>query len=107
MPTPRHSPSIIAYQKWLIVAGGKIGRNFRSNKVDILDTHSGQWYVGSPILTGCSEISSAINGNMWHNNMSSGCTSQGRNEHVFCVSLDELISQALSHSAGNTSPPQP
>ena len=105
MPTPRHSPSVIAYQKWLVVAGGKTGRNFRSNKVEILDTHSGQWYEGSPIPSGCSETSSAINGNMWY--LSSGFTSQGRNEYVFSVSLDELIPQALSHSAGNTSPPQP
>ena len=29
------------------------------------------------------------------------------NMHVFCVSLDELISQTLSQSAGNTSLPQP
>ena len=31
MPTPQHSPSVIAYQKWLVVAGGKTGRDFRSN----------------------------------------------------------------------------
>ena len=103
MPTPRHSLSVISYQKWLLVAGGSTGSS-HSNKVEILDTLSGQWYEGSPIPSGCSEMSSAINGNMWY--LSSGF-SYGPNKHVFSVNLDELISQALSQSAGNTSPPIP
>ena len=107
MPTPRHSSSVISYQKWLVVAGGQIRRESfsYSNKVEILDTLSRQWYEGPPIPSGCKDMSSAINGNMWY--LSSGLDSQGNNEHVFCVCLDELISQALSQSAGNTSPPQP
>jgi hypothetical protein len=103
MPSPRHSLSVVSYQKWLIVAGGDTGRDSHSNKVEILDTLSGQWCEGSPIPSGCTEMSSAINGNMWY--LSRGFTSQGRNKHVFSVCLDELISQALSQSAGNTSPP--
>ena len=108
MPTPRCSPSVISYQKWLIVAGGTTGieLNSRSNKVEILDTLSGQWYEGSPIPSECSEMSSAINGNIWY--LSRGVSSQElTNKHIFCVSLDELISQALSQSAGNTSLPPP
>ena len=107
MPTPRHSSSVISYQKWLVVAGGQIRRESfsYSNKIEILDTLSRQWYEGSPIPSGCKDMSSAINGNMWY--LSSGLDSQGNNEHVFSVCLDELISQALSQSAGNTSPPQP
>ena len=106
LPTPRHSPSVISYQKWLVVAGGETGTYSRSNKVEILDTLSGQWYTkGSSIPNGCSEMSSAINGNTWY--LSSGFSSQGDNKHVFFVSLDELISQALSQSTGNTSPPTP
>ena len=105
MPTPRYAPSVISYQKWLVVAGGNTGRS-HSNKVEILDTLSGQWYEGSPISSGCSGMSSAINGNMWY--LSRGFTSPSvANKHVFCVSLDELISQALSQSAGDTSPPIP
>ena len=104
MPTPRYSPSVISYQKWLVVAGGKTGRDSHSNKVEILDTPSGQWYEGSPIPSVCSEMSSAINGNMWY--LSRGLTSDiVANKHVFCVCLDELISQALSQLA--TSPPIP
>ena len=49
-------------------------------------------------------MSSAINGNMY---LSGGFPSQGENKHVFSVCLDELISQAVSQSAGATSPPTP
>ena len=104
MPTPRCSLSVISYQKWLVVAGGYTGSS-RSNKVEILDTLSGQWYEGSPIPSGCTELSSAINGNMWY--LSRGFNPQGPNEHIFSVNLDELISQVLLQSAGNTSPPIP
>jgi hypothetical protein len=105
MLTPRHSTSVVSYQKWLIVAGGDTGGYSCSNKIEILDTLSGQWYEGSPIPSGCTEMSSAINGNMWY--LSSGLSSQGINKHVFCVNLGELVSQALLRSAGNTSPPKP
>ena len=105
MPTPQHSLSVISYRKWLVVAGGETGILVSdSNKVEILDTLSGQWYEGSPIPSGCTQISSAVNGNMWY--LSSGYISDFKlNKHVFRVNLDELISQALSQSAANTSPP--
>ena len=108
MPTPRYSLSVVSYQKWLVVAGGRIGGGSYSNKVEILDTLSGRWYEGSPISTssGCSGMSSAINGNMWY--LSKGFPSDTEaNKYAFCVCLDELISQALSQPAGNTSPPIP
>ena len=51
-------------------------------------------------------MSSAINGNMWY--LSRGFISASEaNKHVFSVNLYELISQAVSQSAGSTSPPQP
>ena len=103
MPTPRHSSSVISYQKRLVVAGGKTAKHSHSNKVEILDTLSGQWYEGSLIPSACTEMSSAINGNMWY--LSRGFTSVfDANKHVFSVCLDKLIFQALSQSAGNTSP---
>ena len=37
MLTPRYLPSVISYQKWLVVAGGKT-RSSYSNKVEILRT---------------------------------------------------------------------
>ena len=105
MLIPRYLPSVISYQKWLVVAGGKT-RSSYSNKVEILDTLSGQWYKGSLIPNQCSEMSSAINGNMWY--LSRGFISASEaNKHVFSVNLYELISQAISQSAGSTSLPQP
>ena len=103
MPTSRHSMSVTSYKKWLVVAGGIDKRNSYLNKVELLDTQSGQWYEGSPLPTECSDMSSAINGNMWY--LSGGWSSQGANEHVFSVCLDELISQAVSQSASSTSSP--
>ena len=38
MPTPRHSPSVVSYQKWLVVAGGLEAGGYHSDKVEILDT---------------------------------------------------------------------
>jgi hypothetical protein len=105
IPTPRHSTSVMSYQKWLVVAGGKSARDARSKKVEILDTLSGQWYKGSPIPNECTEMTSAINGNMWY--LSSGFTSRGENKHVFCVSLDELISRAQSTDSISPSIPSP
>ena len=104
MPTARHSSSVISYQKWLVVAGGEDERNSPLNKVELLDTLSGQWYEGSPLPIECGDMSSAIKGNMWY--LSGGVFSQGLSDkHVFSVCLDELISQAVSHSASSTSSP--
>ena len=92
MPTKRDSVMAISYQKWLIVAGGTVGDTY-SDKVELLDTVSRQWYEGSPLPDRYSEMSSAINGNMWY---LSGGFSQRANKHVLSVCLDELISQAVS-----------
>ena len=103
MPTARQSLSVISYQKWLVTAGGFDGRFSYSNKVELLDTLSEQWYKGSPLPKECTDISSAINGNMWY--LSGGYSED--DSDVFSVSLDVLISQAVSQSAGTTSPPTP
>ena len=106
MPTSRHTPSVISYQKWLVVAGGKNETDSYFNKLELLDTHSGQWYEGPSLPSGYSEMSSVINGNMWY--LSRGFSSRGSNKHLFSVCLDELISQAISQTAaGATSPPTP
>ena len=106
MPTARRSLSVVFYQKWLVTAGGTDGRGQYFNKVELLDTLSGQWYEGSPLPKGCSDMPSAISGNMWY--LSGGVTSTYEsNEHVSSVCLDVLISQAVSQSAGTTSPPTP
>ena len=107
MPTSRHSTSVVSYQRWLVVAGGDDGRGFSLKKVELLDTHSKQWYEGSPLPKECSQMSSTINGNnMWYLSLTSGYYSFGRaNKRVFSVCLDELISQAVLSSTGVTTSP--
>ena len=63
------------------------------------------WYKGSPLPNECSEMSSAIDGNMWC--LSREFSFQGLNKHMFSVCLDELISQAVSQSSTATSPSTP
>ena len=105
MPTARWALSVISYQKWLVIAGGR-ENIITTNKVELLDTLSGQWYEGSPLPKGCTEMSSAISGNMWY--LSGGFDSTyGANKHVLNVCLDVLISQAVSQSAGTPLPPTP
>ena len=106
MQTARHLVSVTFYQIWLVIAGGRDEEEYRggsySNKVELLDTLSGQWYEGSPLPKPCGEMSSAISGNMWY--LSGGYSSVGvLNKHAFSVCLDVLISQAVSQSAGTTS----
>ena len=103
MPTARHSPSVIAYQKWLVVAGGRDERGSYYKSVEILDTISGQWYEGSPLPNGCSQMSSAVNRNMWYLLGGYTVTSRRASKQVFSVCLDELVSQAVAHSTGTTS----
>ena len=106
MPTSRHSVVITSYQNWLIIAGGEDEKRYRSKTVELLDTLSKQWYEGSPLPDVYSEMSSAINGNMWY--LSRGRSSKStNNKHVLSVCLDELISQAASQSAVTTSPSTP
>ena len=98
MPISRDLLSVVSYHSWLIVAGGKDQRHSMPIEVQLLDTDFGQWYESSSLPASYSGISSAINGNMWY--------LSGR-YCVFSVCLDELISQALSQSAGITSPSMP
>ena len=100
MSTPRWYSSVVSYQRWLVVAGGNDRRGSYQKKVQLLDTHSRQWYEGSPLPDECSRMSSTINRNMWF--LTSG---HPENKRVFSVCLDELISQAVSSSTGVTTSP--
>ena len=84
MPSPQESISITSYKNWLINAGGEDEKGFHSKNVELLSTLSGQWYESSPLPNACSQMSSAISGNMWY-------LSRGRssgwigNKHVYSV----------------------
>ena len=90
MLTPRHSVSVITYQKWLVVAGGIDENGSDLNKVEILDTQSRQWYNSSSLPEKCSRMATTINGNMWYL-----LNRSQANKHVFGICLDDLISHAV------------
>ena len=60
MSTSRHSPAVAAYNRWLVVAGGrKLGRD-PLDTVEVLDTTSRQWLCTSPLPVKCCNMTSAI-----------------------------------------------
>lgn len=97
MHTPRCSPSAVSYNKWLGVAGGIDSASCYRAEVELLDTVSKQWHKCSPLPSACSQMSSAINGNMWY-------LYSPRNTTIFTVCLDELISQASVDTSNALSP---
>jgi hypothetical protein len=108
MPTARCSASAITYVKWLVVVGGRLkGVSAKLSNVEVLDSILNQWYCCAPLPQPCSSISlTTAVGKM--------CYALGgfTIDHVgstkaFSVCLDDLISQAVSQSAGVTAPPTP
>ena len=61
MPTPRYSPAVGTYERWLVVAGGSnsvTGDPLAT--VEVLNTTSRQWLSTSPLPVKCSAMTSAI-----------------------------------------------
>ena len=100
MPTPRSQVSVVSYYKWLIVAGSLSDGPLCLSDVEILDTSSKQWYEAASLPIACCAMSSSRNGNMWYLSRGSSSMMSQASNHVFCVSLDELIAGAVSGSAG-------
>ena len=104
MPTPRSQVSVVSYQKWLIVAGGLSGGPLCLSNVEILDTSSKQWYEAASLPIACCAMSSTRNGNMWYLSRGSSSMMSQASNHVFSVSLDDLIAEAVSCSDGVSTP---
>ena len=60
MPTSRHSPAVAAYNRWLVVAGGRKLDRDALDTVEVLDTTSRQWLSASPLPVNCCNMTSAI-----------------------------------------------
>ena len=106
MTTACDSPSVISHKnRWLVVMAGR-GDGTDLSRVEILDTtESGQWYHAAPLPQTCRDVSTVTIGNICY---LLGGYSRGRaSKKVFCVNLDDLISQALSQPAGASAPPTP
>ena len=94
MPTARISPSAVSHSKWLVVIGGRLKRlDIKLSNVEILNTTSGQWYIGAAIPHPCSSISAVTIGQMCYL-LGGYTTNHAPSKKVYRISLDDLISQA-------------
>ena len=97
--TACNSPSVVTYQnKWLVVIGGYDGKKHLS-RVEILEmTEPGQWYYSTSLPQPCSHAAPATIGNMCY--LLGGYTNHGvaASRRVFCVCLDDLISQQTTEN---------
>ena len=105
MTIPSSESSVICYDRFILVVGGEGEDGKYLARVQVLDTTNRQWYQTTPLPEPCVYLTSCVIGNMvyllggW---IRDGMTS---NEQVFSVSLDKLISNALSSSTGTTPSP--
>ena len=98
MPTPRSWPSAVVYKQWLIVAGGGVTGSNKLSTTEVLDMSSNQWNSAPPTPNPCSEMRSAIIGDMCY--FMGGFHSAGNaTETVYSVSLPALVSQTTSTSS--------
>ena len=103
MPTPRRSPAVVTYTKWLVVAGGSGGGSSYLSTVEVMDTTNKQWFTATLLPVGCSSITSAIVGEECY--FMGGIThhvqsmSGQPNKQVFHVSISAITPQAPSQSA--------
>ena len=105
MTIPSSGSSVISYDRFIIVVGGR-GEDCKClARVQVLDTTNRRWYQTTPLPEPCVHLTSCVIGNMvyllggWIRDVWT------QNEHVFSVSLDKLISNALSPSTGATPSP--
>ena len=105
MTTACYSSSVTSHNnRWLVVMAG-VGDGTDLSRVEILDTtESGQWYHAAPLPQTCYCVSTVTIGNTCY---LLGGFSGRASKKVFCVNLDDLISQALSRPAGASAPPTP
>ena len=88
------NPSVVTYEKWLVVAGGYDGHALQ-DRVEILDTTTRQWYSAAPLPRRCTRMKSALVGDTLY---LMGGYDGGAIKEVFTVSLPALIRQATTPS---------
>ena len=99
------SPSVVVYENKLVIIGGSVGSTSLS-RVEILDTTgSGQWYLAAPPPRPCYRASTVTICNIVY--LVGGYSTGGSSKKVYCVCLDDLISQAVPQAAGTSAPSTP
>ena len=112
MTIPSSESSVISYDRFILVVGGS-GEDKSLARVQVLDTTNRQWYQTTPLPEPCSDLTSCVIGNIVYllggwigkNEQVVGVYYNISNIHVFSVSLDKLISNAVSPSTGATPSP--
>ena len=94
MPTPRHSPAVLMYDIWLLVAGGYDASWTVLATVELFNTSTNQWLAASSLPTPCRLLTSAIVDNYGYLVM--------RSKQVFRVSLPDIVSQTVDQSTSKS-----
>ena len=98
MPTPRHSPAVIVYDIWLLVAGG-YDASGKLATVELFNTSTKQWLGASPLPTLCGNISSTTDLDYWYL-----ITAR---KQVFRVSLRDIVSKPATSKVWTPLPDTP
>ncbi len=93
IPTARHSCSAVAYNQWLVVAGGHSSDGYTLSCIEVLNTNSKQWYAGPTTPRPWSGMKTAVVGNI-------GYFMGDHTTSVYSVFLPALISQLNSADSG-------
>ena len=94
MPTRRHSPAVLMYDIWLLVAGGYGASYTDLATVELFNTSTNQWLAASSLPTPCSLLTSAIVDNYGYLVKNS--------KEVFRVSLPDIVSQTVNQSTSKS-----
>ena len=95
MPTPRYWSTVVMYDIWLLVAGGRTaGRELAT--VELFNTSTNQWLAASSLPTPCALLTSAT-----INNLGYFVT---HSKQVYRVSLPDIVSQTVDQSTASKSP---
>ena len=103
MTIPSSGSSVISYDRFIIVVGGFGEDGEYLARVQVLDTTNRQWYQTTPLPEPCA-VTSCVISNMVYL-LGGWIRDDMTNEQVFSVSLDKLISNAVSPSTGATPSP--
>ena len=96
MATAQSDPTAIAYQHYLIVAGGDEDHNKSVSVVEIFDSVKEQWYTAEELPIKCSYMTAVVISNTTY--LLGGFIDDKRTKTVLSVSLPALINKATSQS---------
>ena len=97
MPTARYNCSVAVSNKWLVVAGGWVGRHL--SRVEVLNTDSKQWHVGPQTPMPWSRMKTAMVGDTVY--FTGGYIGLQASTAAYCLSFHALISNITSEASSD------